>query len=324
MIFKRLSFYLALAGILGGVLMVKRLRTQPPPPPPLAEPTRSPYTNSVAATGIIEATKENVKIGATKAGLIQKVFVQVGSEVKTGDPLLQLDDRDLRARLETARSQLLVLGATLEMEKIQRDDSADQFARIVKLEKESVVSEDERKRKEFMLQASKARVAKVEADVQAAKRQVEHAEVELDILTVRAPRSGVILQLNARAGEYANLNPNDPMMILGDVNTLQIRADVDEQNASLVQPNQPAVAFLKGDTKSPIPLRFIRIEPFVIPKRSLTGDSAERVDTRVLQIVFELNRPQTPLYVGQQVDVFIQRNATVSDDTTNKNSITKK
>ena len=54
-------------------------------------------------------------------------------------------------------------------------------------------------------------------------------------------------------------------------------------------------------------LRFVRIEPFVIPKRSLTGDSAERVDTRVLQIIFELDRPEVPLYVGQQVDVFIER-----------------
>jgi hypothetical protein len=74
-----------------------------------------------------------------------------------------------------------------------------------------------------------------------------------------------------------------------------------------VVPNEPAVAFLKGDTRNPIPLRFVRIEPYVVPKKSLTGDSSERVDTRVLQIIFELERPATPLYVGQQMDVFIRR-----------------
>jgi hypothetical protein len=84
---------------------------------------------------------------------------------------------------------------------------------------------------------------------------------------------------------------------------------VDEQNAWQVHTNEPAVAFLKGDTKHPMPIRFVRIEPYVVPKRSLTGDSAERVDTRVLQIIFELDRPAVPLYVGQQVDVFIQRPA---------------
>ena len=314
MLFKRLSFYLALAGIIAAVVLVKQLKRQPPPPPPLTEPARSPFTNSVAAPGIIEATKENVKIGAIKAGLIQKVFVQVGSQVKTGDALLQMDDREARARLETARSQLKVLEATLEMEKVQAADVADQFARIEKLEKEKVASEEERKRKEFMVQASVARVAKVSADLNAASNQVRSAEVDLDILTVRAPRDGVILQVNARAGEFANLMPSEPMMILGDVNKFQIRADVDEQNAFLIEPNQPAVAFLKGDTKNPMPLRFVRIEPFVIPKRSLTGDSAERVDTRVLQIIFELDRPKTSVYVGQQVDVFIQRSPTDSDD----------
>ena len=110
-------------------------------------------------------------------------------------------------------------------------------------------------------------------------------------------------------GEYANVNPSEPLIILGEVDTLQIRADVDEQNAWQVRTNEPAVAFLKGDTKHPLPIRFVRIEPYVVPKKSLTGDSAERVDTRVLQIIFELDRPAVPLYVGQQVDVFIQRPA---------------
>lgn len=307
MIFKRFSFYLAILGLIGGVYLVKRLKYQPPPPAPLAEPTRSPYTNSLAATGIIEATKENVKIGAIKAGLIQKVFVQVGSEVKSGDPLLEMDGREATARLATTRSQLKVLEATLEMERIQLADMTDQFERVTKLVKDNVSSEEEWKRKQFGLQTSRARVAKVEADISAAQSLVRSAETDLDILTVRAPRDGAILQVNARAGEFANLAPGEPMMILGDVNTFQIRADVDEQNAWMVQPNQPAVAFLKGDTRNALPLRFVRIEPFVIPKRSLTGDSAERVDTRVLQIIFQLDRPQTPIYVGQQVDVFIQR-----------------
>ncbi|MEO7297705.1 MAG: HlyD family efflux transporter periplasmic adaptor subunit [Verrucomicrobiota bacterium] len=307
MLFKRLSFYLAIVGLIACFFMVKKLRYRPPPPAPLVEPSRSPYKDSVAATGIIEATKENVKIGASRAGLVQKVLAQIGSEVKTGDALLLFDDREARARFATTETQIKVLEATLAMEKILADDASDQFNRVAKLATEKIASDDELKRKDFSLQASRARVAKVEADIKAAQSQLQQAAVELDILTVRAPRAGVVLQVNVRAGEFATLNGNEPMMILGDVNTLQIRADVDEQNAGLVSPNQPAVAYIKGDTKNPLPLRFVRIEPFVIPKRSLTGDSAERVDTRVLQIIFQLDRPASPLYVGQQVDVFMQR-----------------
>jgi hypothetical protein len=67
------------------------------------------------------------------------------------------------------------------------------------------------------------------------------------------------------------------------------------------------VAFLKGSTQNALPIRFVRTEPFVIPKKSLTGDSSEHVDTRVLQIIYELERTSVPLYVGQQVDVFVNR-----------------
>src|SRR5438270_13905782 len=114
MLFKRLSFYLALAGIAGGIFLVNRLQYQQPPPPPLVEPARSPFPYAVAATGIIEATRENVRIGATKSGLVQKVFVDVGSKIKTGEPLMQLDDREARAKLETEKAQLEVLEATLQ------------------------------------------------------------------------------------------------------------------------------------------------------------------------------------------------------------------
>ena len=312
MIFKQFSFYLAIAGIVGVVLMVNKLRAKPPTPPPLVEPARSPYANSVAATGLIEATRENVKLGAPKGGLIQKIFVQVGSKVKEGDPILQLDARETVAKLATAQSQLEALRAALKAEQVMAADATDQLKRWEKLEKDRVASQNEVLRKSFQAQNWDARVTKIEADVKAAQAQVAQTQVELDVLTIRAPRDGTVLQINVREGEFAGTAPSEPLLILGEVDKLQVRADVDEQNAPLIQPEQPAVAFLKGSTQNAFPLRFVRIEPFVIPKKSLTGDSAERVDTRVLQIIFELDRPSVPLYVGQQVDVFIQRNTSTS------------
>ena len=307
MIFKRASFYLAILGILAAVKLAGQLRKTPPAPPPLVEPARSPFSNTVAATGIIEASKENVRVGTPKPGLLTKVFIRVGSRVKEGDPLLQLDDREARAKLVTTRSQVEALRAALKAEQVMAADAADQFQRVEKLQKDKIASDDERIRKEFQWQNWQARVARLEADIRAAQAIADQAQVELEVLTIHAPRDGTVLQVNVRAGEFAETKPVEPMMILGEVDRLQIRADVDEQNAPLVQTNQPAVAFLKGSTQNPLPLRFVRIEPYVIPKKSLTGDSAERVDTRVLQIIYELERASVPLYVGQQVDVFINR-----------------
>ena len=215
MIFKRVSFYIAIIGIISLFFMLKKMRTQPPVPPPMAEPSRSPFKNSVAATGIIEATKENVRIGTSKAGLVQKVFVAVGSNVKVGDPLFQLDDRESRARLETAKSELEVLKRTLETEKVLLADLSDQYERAAKLEKERVSSEEETTRKRFAVEQSKTRIAKIEADIDAAGKQIQQSQTELDVLTIRAPRDGNVLQVNIREGEYASTQTAEPLMILG-------------------------------------------------------------------------------------------------------------
>lgn len=310
LLFRQFTFYLALAGFAGVFLFVRQMQQKPPAPPPFVEPARSPYAAHVAATGILEAERENVKIAVPKAALIQRVAVQVGSRVKIGDPLLQLDDREARARLNTLRAQLESLRAALQTDRVMQADAADQLARAEKLARDKVISDDERKRRDFGKQNWDARIAKDEADLKAMEAQIAQSQTELDVLTVLAPRDGTILQVNVRAGEFAGTAPLEPLLILGEVEKLQVRAEVDEQNAPLVEANRPAIAYLKGDTQHALPLRFVRIEPFVIPKRSLTGDSAERVDTRVLQIIFELARPEVPLYVGQQVDVFIERSAT--------------
>ena len=119
--------------------------------------------------------------------------------------------------------------------------------------------------------------------------------------------TGTILQVNVRPGEYASATPKSPAMILGDMDNLQVRADIDEQNATRIREGQKAYGYLKGDPSVTFPLEFIRVEPYVIPKVSLTGSSTERVDTRVLQVIYSLARPaDLPLYVGQQVDVFIE------------------
>jgi len=147
------------------------------------------------------------------------------------------------------------------------------------------------------------------ADLRLARTQRDEVQTLLERLTVRAPRAGTILQINIREGEYATVNATEPLLLLGDTETLQVRADIDEVNAPLVVPGSAAVAYLKGRTAQAIPLIFDRIEPYIVPKRSLTGDNRERVDTRVLQVIYKFKKPSFPIYVGQQVDVFIEREA---------------
>lgn len=309
MIFRKLSFYFAIAGVAAALMLVHRMKQRPPSPGPESAPARSPYEDTVAATGLVEAARENVKVASPRSGLVTRIAVKVGDRVKTGDLLFQLDDREVRSRIAWMEAQLESMQSTLQVEEVAAADWTDQVERFSKLERDKVATEDELKRRQFNLQGARARVASIRASILASRRQLEQARTDLEILSVRAPRDGQLLQVNLREGEFAPAAAltGDPLMLLGDVDRLQVRAEVDEQNAVLVDAKQPAQASLKGHAELRMPLRFVRIEPYVVPKRSLTGDSLERVDTRVLQIVFEFDRPSFPVYVGQQVDVFISR-----------------
>lgn len=77
-----------------------------------------------------------------------------------------------------------------------------------------------------------------------------------------------------------------------------------------MRPEAQAYAFVRGNSGLKAELEFVRFEPYVLPKKSLTGDSTERVDTRVLQAIYRLERGKLPVYVGQQMDVFIEAGAT--------------
>jgi len=308
MLFKKPSFYLALVGIAAAVALIRASGKRPPNPGPVDPPARSSFQTTVAATGLIEASRENVKLAAPKAGVVTRVLVHVGDGVKRDDPLFQLDDREARARLANAEAQLAATQAQRAVELNALGDAQDQLTRFERLERDQVATADEMKRRQFARAGAQARLGALDAQILAMQAQRTLAQTEAEVLTVKAPRDGRLLQVNVREGEFAPAAVlAEPLMLLGDVDKLQVRAEIDEQNAILVRPDAPAEASLKGHAKLRMKLRFVRIEPFVVPKRNLTGDSLERVDTRVLQVIYEFDRPPFSVYVGQQVDVFIDR-----------------
>src|SRR5262249_148539 len=131
-------------------------------------------------------------------------------------------------------------------------------------------------------------------------------ETDLRRLTVRAPVDGQVLQLKVHLGEFAptGVLPT-PLILLGNVDKLCVRVDVDENDAWRVRKGARATGNLRGNEAVQAQLEFVRFEPYIVPKKSLTGDSAERVDTRVLQVIYGFERGALPIYVGQQMDVFI-------------------
>lgn len=256
------------------------------------EPSKAPFSNYIASTGIVESVDKNIEVGVPENGLVEKLWLEVGDKVKKNDPLFQIDTRDLA-------SQLLVQEANILVERNNVERAKDLVERVQNVTDPRSISKEDLKTRQadYAIAKSKLKFAEV---------QVERTKTLLDRLVVRAPKDGVILQLNIREGEL--VTQNSPALMLGDIEHLQLRADIDEQNAGYFNKNSPAVAFPKNNTSILIPLTFTRIEPFVIPKVSLTGSSQERVDTRVLQVIYAFTSPSDyHMYVGQQVDVFIEK-----------------
>jgi hypothetical protein len=150
--------------------------------------------------------------------------------------------------------------------------------------------------------------AVAKAAIAMADSQLQSTKIQLDRLVVRAMADGEILQVNVRPGQYAVSLFNQALVVIGDSQRLHVRVDIDENDVPLFNPKSKAIATLKGRPSVAFEnLEVYKVEPYIIPKRSLTGDNSERVDTRVLQVVYVLPaNTQIPLYIGQQMDAYIQ------------------
>ncbi len=312
-IFSTILRYGTIIAALLGVWMITRVdsiqaeRAMPPPGEPPVPPAPKPFAHLVSATGIIEALSENVAIGVPQPGLVREVKVKVDDVVAKGEVLFRLDDSDLRAQEINVLAKQRVARAGVAVAEAQLAKLRSQLARIETVTDPRAVSQDDLDRRKQDVTVAGAQLAAALAESAAAESERTSLGILIDRLTVRSPRDGSVIQLNIREGEYAATMPRNPAMIVGDLTRLQVRADVDEQNATRIRAGQKGTASLKGDPKVSFPLGFVRVEPYVIPKVSLTGASTERVDTRVLQVIFSFDKPaDPPVYVGQQVDVYIE------------------
>ncbi len=273
----------------------------------VTEPASAPFKAFIAGAGIIEAQSQNIAIGTPLPGIVKTVAVKVGDQVRADTPLFFLDDRDTRATWAIKQADLAKAKADVSAAKATFSDakSLNDLA-VAVTDRRAISSEELLKRHNAMLIAL-AKLESASAIVQQAVANLADTETTLNRLIVRAPVDGEILQVNIRPGEFAQAGAlNTPLLVLGNLDQLHVRVDIDENDAWRFDKNSKAVAFLRGNRRFKADLVLAYVEPYVVPKKSLTGDSNERVDTRVLQALYRFDRQQLPVYVGQQMDVFIE------------------
>jgi len=297
-------------GILLAAGVAMKSGAKKPEAVPIAQPAEAPYATYIGGAGLVEAANDNISLGTSLPGIVKTVNVKAGDRVKAGQALFQIDDREYRADLLVKQAELAKAEGALEEALASQKDSTSQYS-LVKDASGLAVSVDDIQKRKHAAELGDARLVSAKANVTAARASLEAARTVLDRLTVRAPMEGEVIQLNVRPGEYAPTGVLDkPLMRLGSLETYHIRVDVDENDAWRFRTGARATAFLRGNREFKAEVRFARVEPYVTPKVSLTGSSSERVDTRVLQVIYSFDRKALPVYVGQQVDVFIETNET--------------
>lgn len=345
MIRKYLLPFFSIAGILFAVWMVVQGAKAIPPSKPLTDPPYPPYASKISGAGIVEASSQNIAIGTPVSGLVDKIHVSVGHHVHEGTILFVLDSRKQRAALAVREAALAGFKAKLVrlLEAPRKEDLPPSLAKVkeaeanledlrillqtaIKIHQKKVLSREDLDRRRFAAKAAEARLDLAKAnlklleagawkpDIQVAKTEVAKAEsevnsakVELDLLSIRAPMDGEILQVNIRPGEFAQSGSlPQPLIMMGNVERLHVRVDIDENDSWRFQSESPAVAFVRGNPELKTQLRFEYMEPYIVPKQSLTGEGTERVDTRVMQVVYSFNRNGINVYPGQLMDVYIE------------------
>jgi len=134
---------------------------------------------------------------------------------------------------------------------------------------------------------------------------------------IKSPIDGVILSINAAVGSYVSpqgvydtyTEGSDPLIVMGSMPPyIAVRCYIDEILVHrLPQGSQmKAQMFIRG-TDIHIPLQYVRIQPYVSPKIELSNERTERVDVRVLPVIFSFDMPKNiSVYPGQLVDVYIE------------------
>ncbi len=263
----------------------------------------------VAGSGVVEPSSETIDIGTAISGLVSQVAVKPGDYVTKGTPLFQVDERAYRARLSVANAEIAQARATIAEATSASATAIGQLALYQQVEDAAAVSRAEVIKAQGDAAAAQTRLGLARAQLQAAQASAGAAQTDLVRLTVKAPISGEILAVNIHPGEFVQAGGPQgssaiPYIQMGQTRPLYVRVDIDEDEAPRVDLGKAAMVSPRGAADRQVSAAFVRAEPLVVPKKSLTNTAAERVDVRVLQVLYRLP-PSDDFRVGQLIDAFI-------------------
>lgn len=327
------------------LLMILFFERKPAPvtQEPLIPVKNAPFSRYINGTGTVEPKSGNINIGIPFNRIVKRVLVNVNDKVKKGAVLLQLDNLDLKANLAVKKAELEVAISNLsKLESLPRKEDLDASEEGLKkaeadfnqaktlhemvenLPNPRALSREESDKHLYQYQIAEAQFKEKQAefekvkmgawqpDLDIAKQQVaqskaayEAMEAELQRTYIRSPIDATVLQIKIHEGETPSSDLSKMVMVLGNTDELYLRVNIDQFDVPYFVQNAPAKAYRQGVHSSEYPLEFVLMEPFMVPKKYLTNSVSEKVDTQVLEVLYKITKNDPPLFIGEQMDVFI-------------------
>jgi HlyD family secretion protein len=336
----------AIFALIVGIFMWNEKLKQSTPTSTAVIPRNSaPFPSYISAVGIVEANGGNIYIGSPVNRIVDKVEVKVGQKVKEGDVLFRLESYDLKAdwasryleyenalvnlkKLEELPKSEDVASAKAQLKSaiVMIEQAKSQYQRVDGLQKSGAMSDEEINRRRFAFEEAEAKLQQAQANldkvnagagaseleiarlqIKQSKALVERVEADIRRTVIRSPANASVLQIKIHAGEFP---PSDssrtPSMIIGNMDALNLRVSINQFDASYYNSDAKAVAYLQGNSNISFPLKFLHLEPYFVAKQNLNNDITEKVDTRVLQAIYSFKEGEKKVFIGQQMDVFIE------------------
>jgi len=239
------------------------------------ERTVIPRDNLVAGNAVVEPRDRETKVAPAVPGRIARIAVQEGERVSKGALLVQLEDSPERAALQAADADLAAARARAVL-------SAEAYRRIAQAAKGAAATSDDLDRALRQAQSDS-----LSAEAYRARR--EQARSDWKRLGVRAPIDGEVLQVKCRAGEYETPG-GDPLVVMGDVSVLRARVDVDERDIGRIALGNGAFVVADAFPNEKFTGKVVEIGKRMGRKNVRTDDPTERIDTKIIETVIELDK----------------------------------
>jgi putative ABC transport system ATP-binding protein len=300
---------------------------------------------AAAAPAVVEPHSRTIHLSCDRSGIIVAINANSGDTVAKGQVLVQLDDGEASAQLTCNQAQLASAVAALadlkawtrkEVLEQSRADVDGSQARLAyeesrykqllairtvaasQLEVEQAQRSVEIARGELRRAQAKveedlagptpSQLKKAEAAVEEAKASVEYARVALQRRAIDSPIDGKVLYVHMRPGEAIDLQSPQPILSLAEAGKLRLRADVDEADIGNIFVGQSVLATTEAFPNA-YHGKVVQMEPIMGRRNIRTNRPRERQDTRVREVLIELDEDGAELPVDLMMTVRFSRQA---------------